>query len=143
MALPESSALCASNPVMKYHAFMSYSQAADGQLAPALQSAIQSLARRWPGIPEVRICRDKHNLAAHPQLWRSIEDLSTEAEFFILLASPEAAQSPGVCREIKWWLTHRSMEKILVVATGGELRWKSTPAELSEGADGGGVLTGT
>jgi hypothetical protein len=106
---------------MKYHAFMSYSQAADGQFAPALQSAIQSLARRWPGIPAVRICRDKHNLAAHPQLWRSIEDLLTESEFFILLASPEAAQSPWVCREIKWWLTHRSMEKILVVATGGEL----------------------
>jgi hypothetical protein len=29
----------------KYHGFISYSRAADGQLAPALQSALHALAR--------------------------------------------------------------------------------------------------
>ncbi|GAF76593.1 unnamed protein product, partial [marine sediment metagenome] len=45
------------------------------------------------------------------------------SEYFILMASPEAAGSRWVQKEIDYWLKSRSPEKLLIVLTGGELVW--------------------
>ena len=37
--------------------------------------------------------------------------------WLVLLASPQAAASEWVNREVSWWLTHRSPDRILIVAT--------------------------
>ena len=42
-----------------YRAFISYSHAADGKLAPTLQAALQSFAKPWYRLRSIRVFRDK------------------------------------------------------------------------------------
>lgn len=111
---------------MSYNAFISYSHAADGKLAPAMQSALQRLAKPWYRLRTIRIFRDQTSLSANPALWPSIEKALTESEYFLLMASPEAAQSKWVRKEIDWWLNNRSVEKMLILLTDGALLWDET-----------------
>ena len=74
-----------------YKAFMSYSHAADGRLAPALQSALHRFVKPWYRLRTIRVFRDKTSLSANPALWPSIEMALNDSEYFLLLASPEAA----------------------------------------------------
>jgi hypothetical protein len=41
----------------------------------------------------------------------------------VLLASPQAAQSEWVGREIQQWKATKSVERILLVVTEGECHW--------------------
>ena len=59
---------------MRYKAFLSYSHAADGKLAPALQSALQRFARPWYQLRAMRVFRDKTSLAATPSA-KDLNDL--------------------------------------------------------------------
>lgn len=88
---------------MIYKAFISYSHAADGKLAPAIQSALQSFAKPWYRLRTFRVFRDKTTLAMTPQLWPSIQAALDESEFFLLLASVESRRSIWVEREIEYW----------------------------------------
>lgn len=108
---------------VSYDAFVSYSHAADGQLAPALQAGLQSLGKPWYRRRVLRIFRDKTSLSASPELWPSIEQALRASRYFVLLASPEAARSRWVGQEVQWWLEHRSPTTMLIVLTGGELDW--------------------
>lgn len=110
---------------MRYNAFISYSQAADGRLAPAVQSAMHRLAKPWYKLRQLHVFRDKTSLAATSGLWSSIESALNESEWFLYIASPEAATSPWVQREIKWWIEHRSLEKFLILLSAGDLRWNT------------------
>jgi hypothetical protein len=104
-----------------YNAFISYSHAADGKLAPALQSALHTFAKPWYQFRALHVFRDQTRLSANPALWPSIESALRDSEFFLLLASPKAAQSSWVQREIQWWLDSRSAEKMLIILTEGDL----------------------
>ena len=108
---------------MPYHAFMSYSHAADGRLAPALQSALHRFAKPWYRLRALRIFRDKTNLHVTPRLWPAIQSALDQSSHFIFLASPEAAASEWVSREIDHWLGKQPADRILIVLTGGELDW--------------------
>jgi sugar lactone lactonase YvrE len=119
-------AVGAAAPSSSYDAFMSYSHAADGRLAPALQAGLQSLAKRWYRRRALRVFRDKTSLSASPELWPAIEQALGQARFFVLLASPEAARSPWVDREVRWWRAHRGRDTVLIVLTDGELVWEDS-----------------
>ncbi len=106
-----------------YHAFLSYSHAADGKLAPALQSALHRFAKPWYRIRALRVFRDKTSLAVTPALWSGIKSALDQSEYFILLASPDAAASSWVEREVKYWLAIRPVDRFLLVLTDGELVW--------------------
>ena len=110
---------------MIYQAFISYSHAADGRLAPALQSALHRFAKPWYRLRAIRVFRDKTTLAATPTLWPSIERALGQSDYFLLLASPEAAASEWVRREVSYWIDRRSedRDKILIILTGGSLVW--------------------
>ena len=108
---------------MAYDAFISYSHAADGRLAPALQSGLQRLAKPWYRLRALRVFRDESALSANPHLWSSIETALDESEWFVLLASPEAVASEWVGRELVYWLATKSAGRILVVLTDGSLAW--------------------
>src|ERR1051326_6779259 len=99
----------------RYKAFISYSHAADGKLAPALQTGLERFAKPWYRLRALRIFRDKTGLAVTPELWGAIQKAMAASEYFILLASPSAAQSRWVCQEIEYWLQHRSIEQLLIV----------------------------
>ena len=107
----------------RYHAFISYSHAADGKLAPSLQSGLTRFARPWNRLRAARIFRDNTSLSATPELWGSIERALTQSLYFILLASPEAAGSPWVTKEIDWWFRRKSSAHLLIALTKGEIVW--------------------
>ena len=52
-----------------YKAFISYSHAADGKLAPALQHGLQNFACPWNQLRAIRVFRDKTGLTTTPGLW--------------------------------------------------------------------------
>jgi WD40 repeat protein len=106
-----------------YDAFVSYSHRADTDIAAVLQAGVEKFAKRWHEIRALRLFRDKTSLALTPQLWPAIEHALARSEWFVLMASPEAASSGWVDQEVRWWLEHRSADRILIVLTGGELVW--------------------
>jgi len=115
---------------MLYNAFVSYSHAADGKLGPALQSALHRFARRWYQLRALRVFRDDTNLSFSPALWMSIEKALSESEFLILLASPTAAKSKWVQREVDFWLSQKSPEHLLLVVTDGQVAWDDAAGDF-------------
>ena len=117
-------------PTLTFDAFVSYSHAADGKLAPALRSALHRFARPWFRLRALHVFHDKANLALSPQLWPSITAAMDRSRWFILLASPEAARSKWVDREIEHWLQQRPVDRILIVLTDGAMVWDAGRAEF-------------
>src|SRR5437879_3435879 len=111
---------------MAYDAFISYSHAADGRLAPAVQTGLQRLARPWYKVRALRVFRDDTGLAVNPHLWASITAAMEDSSYFVLMASPEAAASPWVNREIEHWCATKNPDHILPVLTDGALTWDPT-----------------
>ena len=68
--------------------------AADGTLAPALQSALHRFGKPWYKLRALHIFKDQTNLAVNPALWTNIREALDQSLFFILFASPESAASP-------------------------------------------------
>jgi WD40 repeat protein len=106
-----------------YDGFISYSHALDGTLAPALQQGLERFAKPWYRSRALRIFRDTTSLSANPGLWASIERALASSRWLVLMASPEAARSVWVDRELAWWLEHRSADRVLIVLTDGEVVW--------------------
>jgi WD40 repeat protein len=106
-----------------YDAFVSYSQAVSGELAAALQAWLERFATPWYRPRSLRVFRDYTSLSASEDLWGTIEQALASSAHFILLASPEAAKSIWVNREVEWWRANRSSSDMYIVLTSGELRW--------------------
>ena len=106
-----------------YHAFISYSHAVDGALAPALQHGLQRFAKPWYRARALRVFRDEASLSANPGLWSSIEHALDSSLYFILLGSPAAASSPWVAREAAHWRATKPIENLVIGLTEGELVW--------------------
>jgi WD40 repeat protein len=108
-----------------YDAFISYSHAKDKALAAALQSAMQRLGKPWYRRRALRLFRDDTALTASPHLWPDIEKALGQSRYLILLASPEAAASPWVDKEVATWLEHNGTDTVLIALTDGELEWNA------------------
>ena len=117
-------------PPSRFDAFISYSHAADGQLAPALQYGLHHFAKPLFKLRALTIFRDEASLAANPGLWTSIESALSQSSFFILLSSPEAAASAWVTKEVEWWCQHRTPETFLIVLTDGEIVWDGATGDF-------------
>src|SRR6266850_461478 len=109
---------------MTYKAFISYSHSADNKLAPALQSALHRFAKPFYRLRAIRVFRDKTSLHLTPELWPLIQQALAGSEYFLLLASPDAAQSHWVQAEVAEWVKVKGGgDKILLVLTEGEMIW--------------------
>src|SRR5215470_14143729 len=118
-----------------YDAFISYSHAKDKPIAAALQRAVQTLGKPWYQRRALRVFRDDTSLSATPHLWPTIEQALAESRFLILLASPEAAASPWVNKEVAYWLEHKGGDTLLIALTDGDLSWNSAAGDFhSQGA---------
>jgi WD40 repeat protein len=69
------------------------------------------------------VFRDDVSLSANPGLWSSIAQSLEASDYFVLLASPRAANSEWVAREVDHWLAGADARRLLIVLTEGELRW--------------------
>ena len=116
-----------------YDAFISYSHAADEQLAPALQRALHQLTKPWYRPRALRVFRDDASLSANPHLWQSIQDALDASRFFVLLASPESAHSPWVGLEVQHWLAHKPRSNLLIVLTDGAIAWDAAAGDFDWG----------
>jgi len=124
-----------------YDAFISYSHKADGAFARQLQKALERYAAPWYRRRALRIFRDETTLKPTPALWGSIEQALNRSRYFILLASPEAAQSEWVNKEIAYWLaqTHDDgvapAARLLIALTDGRLIWTPASNGVAAGFD--------
>ena len=107
----------------EYDVFISYSHTLDGVLAPALQTGLEQFAKPWYRPRALRIFRDTTSLTANSGLWSSIEKALAASAWLVLMASPQAARSPWVNREVAWWRENKSAQRLIVVLTEGEFAW--------------------
>jgi tetratricopeptide (TPR) repeat protein len=113
-----------------YDAFISYSHARDKPIAVLLQSIVQKLGKPWYRRRSLRLFRDDTSLSATPRLWPSIEQALSQSRYLILLASPEAAFSRWVDKELAYWLSHKGIDRLLIGLTSGELLWEEAVADF-------------
>lgn len=120
------------NPVnsYKYTVFMSYNHETDGKRAPALQSALYQVAKPWYRERGMEVFRDETSLPMNSELTPSIQKALSESKYLLLLASPKAAQSSWVGKEVAWWLEHRTPKTLLIVLTEGNAPWDSTTQDF-------------
>lgn len=117
-----------------YGAFVSYSHAEDRGVAVRLRDGVERFAKPWYRQRALRLFLDVNSLSADPGLWSSIEKALSESEWFVLVTSPRAAKSVWVDKEIRWWLEHRSPDRLLIVVAEGELRWDAAAGEFDAAA---------
>lgn len=109
-----------------YDAFISYSHAKDKPVAQAFQAVAQDIGRAWWQRRALRIFRDDSSLAAAPELWPEIQSALDASKYLVLFASPEAAASIWVNKEVAHWLAHKSARTLLIALTDGDLAWSES-----------------
>ncbi|MFE7740719.1 toll/interleukin-1 receptor domain-containing protein [Nocardia sp. NPDC057455] len=112
--------------------FLSYARKADEDIAPALQQGLARLAKPWNRPRALRVFRDRTDLSAAHDLTAEIEDALRRSRYFVLLASPQAAQSQWVGKEIEYWKEHKSPETLLIALTHGEIVWRDDDFDWTE-----------
>jgi tetratricopeptide (TPR) repeat protein len=117
--------------VTLYDAFISYSHAKDKPVAAALQSAVQKLGKPWYQRRALRVFRDDTGLAVTPHLWGTIEQALGQSRFLMVLASPQAAASQWVNKEIAYWLDAKSVDTLLIAVTEGSLTWDNAANDFA------------
>ncbi|MGC3992645.1 MAG: TIR domain-containing protein [Propionicimonas sp.] len=115
-----------------WDAFISYSRAASGQTAVAVQRGLERFARPWRRRRAARVFRDDSALSTNPALWSSIEDGLSGAGHLVVLLSPGARDSPYVEREVAWWLAHKGPATVLLVLDQGDLVWDATAGAFTD-----------
>jgi GH24 family phage-related lysozyme (muramidase) len=115
---------------MRYDAFISYSHAADGKLAPRLQRALHKLAKPWFKARALTVFRDQTDLSVSPGTWPSIERALKDSKHFVLLASADAARSKWVAKEVAYWLSERDLDSLSLVVTDGEFSWSDEDGRI-------------
>ena len=94
----------------RYGAFISYSHAASADVASGLQKWLETCAKPWWRPRAIDVFRDQQILP-RPVLWSRIADALDQSSHFILLASPEAAQSKWIKREIRYLVRRLERER--------------------------------
>jgi WD40 repeat protein len=113
----------------RYEAFISYSHAADGRLAPFIERRLRRFAKSfWQSSTPV--FRDETTLALTPHLWPTIRERIDQSRTFVLLASPEAAASHWVAQEVSYWLEKRGPDDLYIVLTSGTIAWDQQASDF-------------
>ena len=106
-----------------YDAFISYNHEADGPVGPALRDGLHLFARPWNRLRALRVFCDRRAMDPAEGLWTTIRQALDASRFLILVASPGAAGSSWVGREVDHWRQTGPRRPILIVRTAGEIVW--------------------
>lgn len=106
-----------------YDAFISYSRAADEDLAVALDKGLQQLARPWNKRRALNVFLDLSSMEVSSGLKRSLRNKLAKSDWLVLLLSDEAAESRWVDEELSLWRATKSRDRILLVHTSGVVLW--------------------
>ncbi len=118
----------------RYDVFVSYAHADDNAgLVRLLQTTLRQIGKRWYRRNALRVFRDDSALSASPGLWGSIVDAMGQSSWFLLIASPAAAESPWVDREVAHWVSTQGPERLLVALTDGDWVWDDQSGDFAEG----------
>jgi len=141
------------NPEDSFLAFISYSHEVDKEIAKRLHHTIKTFAKPWYRFFGRKIYLDKLNLAANPDVWGEICKALENSKYLILFASPEAKESEGVIKELKYWIKIKEKEfqekkvevdvvkgtnlraisndyKIIIVLLGGNISYDSNRGDF-------------
>jgi hypothetical protein len=119
---------------VRYDAFLSYNRTADGDLAAGLRDALHRFGKPWYRQRQLRIYRDQTSMSAESDLWSALNTALDRSEYLILLASPGAARSRPVDREVEHWLATKGPKRLILVLTAGEIRWDQAIGGLDRSA---------
>ncbi len=108
---------------MKYNAFISYSHSQDAVLAPSLEESLEKFAKPIFKRRALNIFRDSNDLSVSPNLWSKIEEGLAQSEYFIFFASAASSKSHYCKEEVKYWLSHKNVDHMLIALTDGDLIW--------------------
>jgi len=110
---------------MNFHfdVFISYSNAIDRKIATSVQKGLEQLGKPVLRMKMMNVFLDKNNLSASSDLSSEIENALQNSKFLIILASPSAAKSNWVGKEIQSFLTTSSINNILIGLTEGSIVW--------------------
>lgn len=118
----------------RFSAFVSYSRTQSAALASALSQAVERFGKPWYRKRVVRVFRDDKNMPANAALWANLRAALLDSGWFVLVASPEAAASDYVDREVLEWLDHRSADRLLIVLHRGEIVWNRQSSDFDRSA---------
>jgi len=104
-------------------------------MAALVERRVRRFACPWYRRRSFRLFRDQSTLAAEPSLWAAVSQALDRSRYLIVLASPHAAASPWVDREIRHWLSWRDTGSIILVRSSGTLLWNTPSADRRESAD--------
>ena len=108
---------------LTYDLFISYSHATKVEVVRHFQRALSRIAKPWYQRRGLRVFRDETDLSATPELWPTIEIALSQSRFFLLVASPMAARSKWVRKEIDFWVNNKTVDQLLILVTDGEIHW--------------------
>ena len=117
-----------------YDAFISYGSDDSRELARSLPRALVRLAKPWYKFRIQRIFLYEAELPASPDLPAAIERALAASRWLVLIASPAAAVSPWVNREVGWWLDDGRWDRLIVAATTPDTAWNEKAGDWAEGA---------
>jgi hypothetical protein len=107
-----------------YDGFISYRHSEkQTRIVSAIQEALHRFAKPFWKLRALRLYRDESNLSARPDLWGEIVEALDQSRYFLLVASPEAAESKWVKRETKHWLDRRGERNLIILLTDGQIAW--------------------
>ena len=106
-----------------YDAFISYAHDGQTDLVPELHRRLERFGKPWWKARELRVYRDQTAMSAAPNLWHTIVDAMTVSGWMIVIASPGAAASDWVNKEIEWWVARKPERPPILALIDGELVW--------------------
>lgn len=118
---------------MQYKAFISYSHSAHREVVEVLHRDLERLGRSMFQLRSIRVFRDKTDLSAQPELWPVIREALNASEYLIYVATPEAAASGWVRKELATWidLNDGAAENLLVLLLEGSLEWSAENGDFN------------
>lgn len=99
---------------MQYDAFISYRHRDGTRLASALELALERLGRREHELRALQCFRDVSDQGTNADLDADLRSRIDASRYLLLIATPGAAESPWVVKEIEYWLATKDHHSLLI-----------------------------